>query len=213
MGLLGTPLTDGGPRWRAWARTVASDPGSLAAALRLRGWSQRVIIALAMQDVDNSLVLRGRRTRTGRWRMVSAPGHGAANPTWIPVANDVVRRLAREIGGRPLGNLGELVDAPLTAHLIGGAVIGQNAESGVVDPYHRVFGYPGLHVIDGSAITANLGVNPALTISALAERAVSLWPNRGESDPRPALGEPYRRLRAVRPRAPVVPRGAVGELR
>lgn len=215
MGLLGTPMTDGGDeaRWRAWARTVGRDPRSLAAALRLRGWSQRAIIALAMQDVDNSLVLHGRRTRTGRWRMVSAPGHGASNPTWIPAANEAVRLLAEQIGGRPLGNLGELVDAPITAHLIGGAVIGQSAESGVVDAYHRVFGYPGLHVIDGSAITANLGVNPALTITALAERAISYWPNRGEPDPRPQLGEPYRRLQPVRPGTPVVPRGAVGELR
>jgi cholesterol oxidase len=76
-----------------------------------------------------------------------------------------------------------------------------------------VFGYPGLHIADGSAITANLGVNPSLTITAQAERAMSFWPNKGDADPRPALGEPYRRLAPVPPKLPAVPETAPGALR
>ena len=76
----------------------------------------------------------------------------------------------------------------MTAHFIGGCVIGDSPETGVVDPYHRVYGHPGLHVVDGSTVSANLGVNPSLTITAQAERAMAFWPNRGEPDPRPPLG-------------------------
>ena len=83
----------------------------------------------------------------------------------------------------------------------------------MVDPYQRVYGYPGLHVADGSAVSANLGVNPSLTITAQAERAMSMWPNKGESDPRPPLGERYRRIQPVAPKAPVVPESAPGALR
>jgi len=92
----------------------------------------------------------------------------------------------------------------MTAHFIGGCVIGDSPENGVVDPYHRVFGHPGLHVVDGSAVSANLGVNPSLTITAQAERAMALWPNRGDLDPRPPLGAPYRRLAPVAARHPAV---------
>ncbi|HEX6337307.1 MAG TPA: GMC oxidoreductase, partial [Jiangellaceae bacterium] len=80
-------------------------------------------------------------------------------------------------------------------------------------PYHRLHGYPGIHVVDGSAVSANLGVNPALTITAQAERAMAMWPNKADADPRPAPGEPYRRVAPVRPRNPAVPDGAHGALR
>ena len=85
---------------------------------------------------------------------------------------------------------------PMTAHFIGGCAIGDSPETGVVDPYQRVYGYDGLHVVDGSAVSANLGVNPSLTITAQAERAMAFWPNKGEADPRPELGAAYRRLAA-----------------
>jgi cholesterol oxidase len=101
----------------------------------------------------------------------------------------------------------------MTAHLIGGCAIGESAETGVVDPYQRLFGYDGLHVVDGSAVSANLGVNPSLTITAQAERAMALWPNKGEPDPRPPVGEPYARIAAVPPRNPVVPANAPAALR
>ena len=84
----------------------------------------------------------------------------------------------------------------MTAHIIGGAPIGVTAEDGVVDPWQRLYGYEGLHVTDGAAVTANLGVNPSLTITAQAERAMAFWPNKGEPDPRPALGSPYVARRA-----------------
>jgi cholesterol oxidase len=105
------------------------------------------------------------------------------------------------------------VDIPLTAHFLGGCVIGATPEDGVVDPYHRVHGYPGLSIVDGSAVSANLGVNPSLTITAQAERAMALWPNKGEADPRPRPGEGYRAVAPVPPLRPVVPVSAPGALR
>ena len=80
-----------------------------------------------------------------------------------------------------------MADIPITAHILGGAVIGARSETGVIDKYHRVFGHPGLHVVDGAAVSANLGVNPSLTITAQAERAFSHWPRKGEPDRRPSL--------------------------
>ena len=88
-----------------------------------------------------------------------------------------------------------------------------SSDTGAVDPYHRAFGQPGLHVIDGSVMPANTGVNPSLMITALAERAMSLWPNRGETDTRPPLSAGYERVRPVMPHWPAVPAGAPGELR
>ncbi len=131
--------------------------------------------------------------------MTSRQGHGAPNPTWIPVANEAVRRIAAKVGGTPGGNIGEPFGMPLTAHFIGGCAIGDSSETGVIDPYQRVYGHPGLHVADGAAVTANLGVNPSLTITAQAERAMAFWPNKGEADPRPALGERVRAPPAGRP--------------
>src|SRR4030095_11935073 len=99
----------------------------------------------------------------------------------------------------------EVFNVPITAHILGGAVIGADPSRGVVDAYHRVYGHPGLHVVDGAAVSANLGVNPSLTITAQAERAMAMWPNKGEADPRPALGEAYRQVDPVAPQAPAVP--------
>jgi cholesterol oxidase len=106
-----------------------------------------------------------------------------------------------------------VLNVPTTAHFIGGCVIGETPETGVVDPFHRVFGYEGLHIADGSVVSANLGVNPSLTITAMAERAMSFWPNKGEPDPRPPVGTPYARIEPVVPVAPAVPAGAPAELR
>jgi cholesterol oxidase len=124
-----------------------------------------------------------------------------------------VRQLAEEIGGVPGGALTDAFNVPMTAHILGGAAIGATPADGVVDPYQRVFGHPGLHVADGAAMAANLGVNPSLTITALAERAMSFWPNRGEPDPRPALGSPYERIAPVPPVSPAVPATAPAALR
>ncbi len=113
--------------------------------------------------------------------------------------------MAEIIGGTAGGSIGEPFNLPLTAHFIGGCTIGDTPETGVIDPYQRVYGHPGLHVVDGSAISANLGVNPSLTITAQAERAMAFWPNKGEADPRPPLGEGYQRVPPVVPAHPVVP--------
>jgi len=166
-----------------------------------------------MQALDNSITVYLARTWFGGTKLTSRQGHGPANPSWVPVANETMRRIAAKIGGFPLGNVGEIVDIPMTAHFIGGCVIGETAATGVVDAYQRVFGHPGLHILDGSAISANLGVNPALTITAQAERAVALWPNNGDADPRPPLGARYQRVDPVAPRKPAVPAGAPAALR
>jgi cholesterol oxidase len=213
MGLLQTLLTDGGPgRVRRWLWTLLRAPVTAARSLSVRRWSQRTVIALVMQSADNSLTVHYRRSWYGRRRLVASQGHGAPNPTWIPAGNQAVRLLAEEIGGKPGGSITEVFDTPVTAHILGGAVIGASPAHGVIDPYHRVYGYPGLHVMDGAAVCANLGVNPALTITALAERAMALWPNRGDPDPRAEAGAPYRRVDPVPPRWPTVPADAPAAL-
>jgi cholesterol oxidase len=217
MALLTTPMTDGGgrvPRGVKWLAHVARHPGHLTSLYAgINHWSERAVIGLTMQALDNSITVRPKRTRLGRVKLTSQQGHGAPNPGWIPAANETLRRIAANIGGFPTSSVGETVDIPMTAHFIGGCAIGDGPEAGVVDPYLRMYGHPGLHVVDGSAISANLGVNPALTITAQAERAMALWPNRGEADPRPALGAAYRRLAPVEPRSPAVPPSAPAALR
>jgi cholesterol oxidase len=217
MALMQTVLTDGdgpAPRWRTWLKELWRQRASVRDHVDLQHWSERTVIALVMQSLDNSITTYGKRGRfTGRWRMTSRQGHGSPNPTWIPVGNEVVRRIAANLGGTPGGNIGEPFNMPLTAHFIGGCTIGDSPEAGVVDPYQRVYGHPGLHVADGAAISANLGVNPSLTITAQAERAMAFWPNRGEPDPRPELGAAYQRLAPVAPTSPAVPESAPGALR
>jgi cholesterol oxidase len=214
MGLLNTVMTDGGgrvPRWLKAIGAVLRHPLRLPRLLSVRHWSEKTIIALVMQNLDNSIVVERRRGLFGA-RLTSRAGHGSPNPTWIPVANDAVRRLAEKIDGDPGGTVGELANIPMTAHFIGGCAIGDSPESGVVDPYHRLYGHPGLHVVDGSTLSANLGVNPSLSITAQAERAMALWPNRGEADGRPPLGSAYIRVEPVFPAAPIVPADAPAAL-
>jgi cholesterol oxidase len=216
MSLLQTVLTDGDgdkPRWRTWVKEMGRQRKNLRRLYDLKHWSERTVIALVMQTADNSITTFGMRDRLGRWRLTSKQGHGAPNPSWIPVANQVVRRMAKLMNGTPGGTIGEPFNVPMTAHFIGGCAIGDSAETGVVDPYHRVYGYDGLHILDGSTISANLGVNPSLTITAQAERALSFWPNKGEDDVRPELGAAYQRVQPVKPRRPVVPEDAPGALR
>jgi cholesterol oxidase len=211
MGALRSLLIDGdgrAPRWAKFLGLLATDPRSLPRLLNLRDWSRRTVVALVMQSRDNSITVEpsGRGLRARR-------GHGEPNPTWIPLAHRAVRMLAEELGGFAGGTWLDLFNIPTTAHFIGGCVIGASPEDGVIDPYHRVYGHPGLHVVDGSAISANLGVNPSLTITAQAERAMACWPNDGDPDPRPPLGEPYERLTPVAPHAPMVPPDAPAALR
>ena len=220
MGLLQTLMTDGAgplgsdvPRWRQFFAQAGEDPRNLLRLLNPRKWSERTMIALVMQHLDNSITTFTRRTKFGFRRLDSKQGHGEPNPTWIPVGNEVTRRIAKKIDGVAGGTWGELFNIPLTAHYLGGAAIGESAEHGVIDPYQRVYGYPTLSVHDGASISANLGVNPSLSITAQAERAASLWPNKGEEDLRPPQGEPYRRLSPIEPAHPVVPAEAPAALR
>ncbi|MFN2562911.1 MAG: FAD-dependent oxidoreductase [Jatrophihabitans sp.] len=215
MGLLNTLMTDGGSRRHRWAQFLVAMLRN-PARLRLlvpRRWSERVIILLVMQTLDNSITVMRKRTRLGRKKLTSAQGEGEPNPTWIPVANAAAKQLAENVGGMPGGTWGDLMNIPMTAHFIGGCAIGDSAETGVIDPYQRLYGHPGLHVADGSTLSANLGVNPSLSITAQAERAMSLWPNQGETDARPPLGHPYQRLAPIPPRSPAVPVNAAGALR
>lgn len=215
MGMLQTLMVDGGgklPRWLRFALLALAHPLTFARTLNVRHWSERTIIALVMQNLDNSITTLTKRGLFGR-KLTSEQGHGQPNPTWIPVGNEATRRVARKIDGVAGGSWPEVFNIPLTAHFLGGCAIGDSPATGVIDPYHRVYGYPTLSVADGAAVSANLGVNPSLTITAQAERAAALWPNKGEVDRRPPQGEPYRRLDPVPPRHPVVPAHAPGALR
>ena len=166
-----------------------------------------------MQSLDNSLTTYLKPSGAGRGLLTARQGHGAPNPKQIKAASDGASALAAEINGFAGSNVGELTGMPLTAHFLGGCPIGASRETGVIDPYHRLYGHPGISVVDGAAVSANLGVNPSLTITAQAERAMSYCPNRDETDPRPRQGEPYRRLEPVAPNSPTVPAEAFGALR
>ncbi|MER5319655.1 GMC family oxidoreductase [Streptosporangium roseum] len=214
MGMLRSLLIDGGgaPRWLKFLGEAVRRPHLVPRLFNHRRWSERAIIALVMQAKDNSITLSGRRGLFG-WGLRSRRGHGDPNPTWLPAGHEFVRHAAEEVGGMAGGSWLDLFDIPATAHFLGGCAIGAGRDTGVIDAYHRVHGHEGLHVVDGSAVSANPGVNPSLTITAQAERAMSLWPNRGEADPRPAPGSPYVRLPPVAPRSPAVPAAAPGALR
>ncbi|MFN2497366.1 MAG: GMC oxidoreductase [Pseudonocardiaceae bacterium] len=215
MGLLQTLATDGAsatPRWRQFLRIVARHPVKTVRLLSVRRWSERTMILLVMQSRDNSLTTFLRPSLLRRRRLTSRQGHGEPNPSFIPAGFRATQLAAERIEGTAGSTWGELFNIPMTAHFLGGCPMGASATDGVIDPYHRVHGYPGLSVVDGSAVSANLGVNPALTITALAERAMALWPNRGEPDPRPEPGQDYQRLAPIAPHSPAVPPDAPAAL-
>ena len=215
MGLLQTLMTDGGgriPRWLKFLIALLRNPSDFVRVVNVKNWSERTIIALVMQNLDNSITTFTKRGIFGR-KVSSKQGHGEPNPTWIPEGNDATRRIAKKIGGVAGGTWGELFNIPLTAHFLGGCAIASDPEHGVIDPYQRVHGYPTMFVVDGAAVSANLGVNPSLTISAQAERAAALWPNKGEQDLRPRQGLPYERVDPIAPNSPAVPASAPAALR
>ncbi|WP_046508923.1 GMC oxidoreductase [Streptomyces odonnellii] len=211
LSILQVPLSD--RRIRAWLANAARHPVQLLRSLSNRCWSERTIIGLVMQSLDNSLTTHRRPRGPGKGLLTARQGHGAPNPKQIPEATRAATLLAEEINGFAGSNVGELMGTPLTAHFLGGCVIGASAADGVIDPYHRLYGHPGISVVDGSAVSANPGVNPSLTITAQAERAMAFWPNKGEPDPRPEQGAVYVRTEPVVPRSPAVPAEAFGALR
>ena len=215
MGLLQTIMTDGSSaklRRKHWLKQFISKPILLFKILNVRKWSERTVIALTMQNVDSSISVNGKHGIFG-WHLTSKNDSSNPNATYIPTANEVVKRIAIKNHGITGGHIGDLINAPFTAHFVGGCVIGSDESKGVIDPYHRVWNYPSLHIVDGSTITANLGVNPSLTITAQAERAFSFWPNKGEADPRPNQNQKYQRVSAIEPKNPVVPAHAPAALK
>jgi cholesterol oxidase len=149
-------------------------PRLLAKTLNPFGWSERTIIVLVMQSLDNAIALRARPGRRGGVRLRTEQDPERPNPTFIPVANAFAEWLASRTGGIAQSSIMEAAaNIPSTAHILGGAVIGTDASTGVVDARQRTFGYENLLVCDGAAVPTNVGVNPSLTIAALAEHAMS----------------------------------------
>jgi cholesterol oxidase len=152
-------------------------PRRLAKVLFPKHWSRRTIIILVMQTLDNSIALRPRKGPFGSLWLTTEQDPERPTPTFIPIANKAAEWFAKRTGGIAQSALTEaLFNIPTTAHILGGAVIARDPSEGVVDSSQRVFGYHNLLVCDGSAIPANVGVNPSLTIVALAEHAMSHVP-------------------------------------
>jgi cholesterol oxidase len=184
----------------------------LPSMYNLRSWPERTLILLVMQARDNSLVTFAKNSIFGK-KITSKQGHGEENPAWVPEGHDLARVLGKQFDGTPGAVVTEPFGIPMTAHFLGGAVIAPNANEGVLDGYLRAYGQPGLHIFDGAALSANPGVNPSLSIAAQAEWACAHWPNKGEQDNRPELGSAFKIVAPVKPKHPVVPKGAFGELR
>ena len=213
LSILQVPYAEGSSRVLGWLANAARHPLLVLRSLSNRHWSERTIIGLVMQSLDNSLTTHLKPDGVGKGLLTARQGHGAPNPQQIRAASEAATAIAAEINGFAGSNVGELMGTPLTAHFLGGCPIGASRETGVIDPYHRLHGHPGISVVDGAAVSANLGVNPSLTITAQAERAMAYWPNKGEPDPRPAPGAAYRRVKPVDPKNPAVPADAFGALR
>ncbi|MBS1124220.1 MAG: family oxidoreductase, partial [Deltaproteobacteria bacterium] len=178
LGLIATMLVSG-RGWRrifAWLWSAIRHPIRFFRAGWPFGFARQTLILLVMQTIDATLRFRLRR----RWywpfkRLLTTEGKRI--PTNIPVANAFAERAARAFDGIPITSTSEILfDLPMTAHCIGGCVMGATPSDGVIDAQHRVHGYRNLFVVDGSAVGANLGVNPSLTITALAERAMTFIP-------------------------------------
>lgn len=182
LSMLATLITDGGgkvPRWMRWLGTVAAHPWQFLRTCWKAGWAEKGIILLVMQTLDNSLNARWKRTwwwPFARRLRTERPAGMPVNPTYIPIGNDVARRVATKMDGIAMSAINEVVfDIPTTAHILGGCAIGAPGK-GVVDGNLRVHGHTGLWVCDGSVMPANLGVNPSLTITALTEHAMAAVP-------------------------------------
>ncbi len=181
MGLLGTLAADGGggvPRVLRWLLACLRHPVDWLRNLWPSGFARRSVIVLAMQSLDNALTLvRSKRRWLGRG-LRSRRARGAPPiPSYLPLANRAARHVAERMDGYALNAINEvLLSVPITAHILGGARMAESAEHGVIDGACRVFGHPGLWIVDGAAIPVNLGANPSLTITAVAEHAMSLIP-------------------------------------
>jgi cholesterol oxidase len=184
MAPLTTILTNGHPgprRIGLWLtniiRSFLRHPLRTLRVLQPFGWAREFVILLCMQALDNQIEMRWQRPWFWPFRK-SLCSRGEKIPTYIPKANEFAQKFAELTGGFPMSMLPEILfDVPGTAHCIGGCVIAESSAHGVVDSRHRVFGYKNMYICDGSVVAANLGVNPSLTITALAERAMSFIPS------------------------------------
>ncbi|MHB1808393.1 MAG: GMC oxidoreductase [Solirubrobacteraceae bacterium] len=159
---------------------IALHPSRFWRLMRAKDWSRRTIIILVMQTLDNAMALRPRQGPFKTLWLQTEQDPERPNPTFIPIANEAAEWFAKRTGGIAQSSVMEaLLNVPTTAHILGGAVIGADASAGVVDADQKVFGYESLLVCDGSVIPANVGVNPSLTITALAEHAMSRVPAAG----------------------------------
>jgi cholesterol oxidase len=177
MALLCGPLTGESGRPGQLLQGVARHPLRWLSPKRLRGWSRRTILFTVMQSLDSSLQFRP-RGRSGRLNTVAGDN---APSRQVPIANSIAQLAAKHTRGYPQTSLGEtLRGAPTSAHLLGGAVIGADTHSGVVDRQRRAFGYRNMLITDGSTMPAYVGVNPSLTILAMAEEAMTHVEPRAE---------------------------------
>ena len=188
MGLLTTFLTDGRPgpvRIGIWMKNFVNSllrhPIRTLRLIRPWGWAKEATILLCMQAVEGHIEMRWQRPWFWPFSKMLV-SRGDKVPTYIPKANEFARKYAQIAGGTAMSMLPEILfDVPGTAHCIGGCVIAGSPDRGVVDDRHRVFGYRNMYICDGSVLGANLGVNPSLTITALAERAMSFIPAAAET--------------------------------
>jgi cholesterol oxidase len=191
MSLLTTVLVGGGPPWPRWLRWLGTMVRHPIQALRAHSpfdWARRTSILLVMQPVSNFMRLTLRRRPWG-WGLSSQVQEGIRPPTYMPLANQLAEKMAEKIGGTPGSVLPEVIlNTSTTAHILGGATMGNSPEDGVCDAQGRVFGYPGLYIADGSLVPANLGVNPSLTITALAEHVMAGIPVNPAGPGQPAPG-------------------------
>jgi cholesterol oxidase len=193
---LATVLTDGGgplPRWMRWMGAVAKDPVSFLRTILPFGSAKRGVVLLVMQPIDSHLRYVLRRSLLKPFEKVLDTERGDAEPVpvYFPIAQKVARRMAELMDGIPQSGVIEvMLDKATTAHILGGCPIGLTPETGVVDAAGRVYGHEGLYVVDGSIIPANLGVNPSLTITAMAEHAMSHVPAKAGATLRPAVVPP-----------------------
>ena len=181
MGLLGSIMTDGGgkvPRQLRYLWNILKSPLDYMRVLIPVGFARTTIVLLVMQTLDNYIkIVRKRRWIWPFSKSLTSVSTKKKLQSYIPLANEFARRMAKRMKGYPTGSINEvLLDVPTTAHILGGAIMSDSADDGVIDYQNRVFGYENLRVCDGSMIPANLGVNPSLSITAFSERAMSFIP-------------------------------------
>ncbi len=185
MSIFAGVITDGGgrtPRALKHLGTIFRHPFWFLRSLWPFGWGRKSVILLVMQTLDNHISIQRKRRWWALFRKgLASSTDGNKIPTYIPEANAAVRGMAKRMNGVPQNAITEtLLNIPMSAHILGGCVIGKTPADGVIDSNHKVFGYDNMYVVDASAIPANLGVNPSLTITAMAERALQFIPPKNK---------------------------------